>query len=110
MRGSKAGGYNLNLNEHTHLSKRLHRGEIKGMQGGMIHKLLDRLIIYRSLSLIYCLCLFDTMLSKELVFYGNPLHKKLVDEGGEMGYVRFVHEKLPNLRKLDGISMVEVPV
>jgi len=44
---------------------------------------------------------------EELVFYGNPLHKKLVDEGGEMGYVRFVHEKLPNLRKLDGISMVE---
>jgi len=44
---------------------------------------------------------------EELVFYGNPLMKAMVDKEGELAWPMFVASKLPNLRKLDGISMVE---
>jgi len=41
------------------------------------------------------------------VFYGNPLHKSIVDKDGELGWPAYVLTVLPNLRKLDGITMVE---
>jgi len=44
---------------------------------------------------------------EELVFFGNPLHKQMVEKNGELSWPAFVRDKLPNLRKLDGISMVE---
>jgi len=44
---------------------------------------------------------------EELVFYGNPLHKSIVDKDGELGWPAYVLTVLPNLRKLDGITMVE---
>jgi dynein light chain 1 len=44
---------------------------------------------------------------EELVMYGNPIHKNIVDKDGELGWPKYVQEKLPGLRKLDGITMVE---
>jgi len=44
---------------------------------------------------------------EELVFFGNPIHKQLVEKEGELAWPRFVKAKLPNLRKLDGTTMVE---
>jgi len=44
---------------------------------------------------------------EELVFFGNPIHRNIVEKGGELAWPAFVKEKLPNLRKLDGITMVE---
>jgi len=44
---------------------------------------------------------------EELVFYGNPLHRSIVDKEGDMGWPKFVIDKLPGLRKLDGITTVE---
>ena len=39
--------------------------------------------------------------------YGNPIHKTMVEKEGEMAWPKFVKDKLPSLRKLDGITMVE---
>merc|ERR1712178_168655 len=44
---------------------------------------------------------------EELVFFGNPLQKAIVDKEGELGWPKYVLTVLPNLRKLDGITMVE---
>jgi len=44
---------------------------------------------------------------EELVFFGNPIQKSIAEKGGELAWPQFVKEKLPNLRKLDGITMVE---
>jgi len=44
---------------------------------------------------------------EELVFFGNPIHRNMVEKEGELAWPLFVKEKLPNLRKLDGITMVE---
>lgn len=44
---------------------------------------------------------------EELVFFGNPLMRSIVEKEGELAWPAFVKDKLPNLRKLDGISMVE---
>lgn len=44
---------------------------------------------------------------EELVFFGNPIHRTMVDKEGEMAWPKFVFSVLPNLRKLDGISAVE---
>jgi len=44
---------------------------------------------------------------EELVFYGNPIHKNIVDKEGELAWPAYVLTVLPNLRKLDGITMVE---
>merc|ERR1711988_304112 len=44
---------------------------------------------------------------EELVFFGNPLHRTMVDKEGEMAWPKFVIGLLPNLRRLDGITTVE---
>lgn len=44
---------------------------------------------------------------EELVMYGNPIHRTITEKEGELAWPAFVKSKLPNLRKLDGISMVE---
>jgi len=44
---------------------------------------------------------------EEVVFFGNPLHKSIIEKDGELGWPKFVLSVLPGLRKLDGISMVE---
>jgi len=44
---------------------------------------------------------------EELVFFGNPIHRNIHDKEGELAWPQFVKSKLPDLRKLDGISMVE---
>jgi len=44
---------------------------------------------------------------EELVFFGNPIHRTMVDKEGELAWPKFVLGVLPNLRKLDGISVVE---
>jgi len=46
---------------------------------------------------------------EELVFFGNPIHRNMVDKDpeGELAWPRYVLTVLPNLRKLDGTSVVE---
>jgi len=43
---------------------------------------------------------------EELVLYGNPIHTKIIDDG-ELAWPAAVLKQLPNLKKLDGISVIE---
>ena len=44
---------------------------------------------------------------EELVFFGNPIHRSMIEKEGELAWPAYILNILPNLRKLDGISMVE---
>jgi len=44
---------------------------------------------------------------EELVLFGNPLHTGIVAKEGELAYAQQVITTLPNLKKLDGISVIE---
>jgi len=44
---------------------------------------------------------------EELVLFGNPVHSGIVSSDGELAYAQKIMEKLPNLKKLDGISVIE---
>merc|ERR1712054_617459 len=44
---------------------------------------------------------------EELVLFGNPVHASIVASDGELAYASQVMAKLPNLKKLDGISVIE---
>lgn len=43
---------------------------------------------------------------EEIVLYGNPIHKKIIDDG-ELAWPTAILKVLPNLKRLDGISCVE---
>ena len=43
---------------------------------------------------------------EEVVLYGNPIHQKIVDDG-DLAWPSQIIKILPNLKKLDGISVVE---
>jgi len=53
---------------------------------------------------IHKLANVDTL--EEVVLYGNPIHQKIVEDG-DLEWPRMIIKILPNLKKLDGISIVE---